>query len=231
MFRKSIGLSTVLLLASLTRGFRTIHHQRIQTCKPLGIALDDGNVISILAGSVAGALGVGAGYPFDTIGANKLAKMHSKKSNMGMFQTIKTVLDEEGLKGLYSGKYFIFSIYVLLTHFDLGVIGVMAGQSLIKSVAFFSNHFALNLFGSFRANDATSTEVLIVAALFSGFVVSFIHCPIERIKLLMQTDEANSYSSEIECITSVIKNDGFHSLFRKGLLATLIRDVPGNVYV
>ena len=104
----------------------------------------------------------------------------------------------------------------------------MAGQALIKSVAFFSNHVALSLFGNLYVNESPSLEVLVVAALFSGFVVSFIHCPIERIKLLMQTGERNSYSSEFECISSVIKNDGFSSLFNKGLLATLIRDVPGN---
>jgi ABC-type uncharacterized transport system permease subunit len=53
---------------------------------------------SILAGSVAGAVGVGVAYPFDSL----KTKAQLQQAN-NMFQTIASVYQEEGIAGFFSG--------------------------------------------------------------------------------------------------------------------------------
>ena len=60
-----------------------------------------------------------------------------------------------------------------------------------------------------------------------GFVTSFLVNPIERIKILMQSDKAGEYDSEIDCAIKVMKKDGLKGLMVRGLDATLAREIPG----
>ena len=60
-----------------------------------------------------------------------------------------------------------------------------------------------------------------------GFVTSFLVNPIERIKILMQSDKDGQYKSEIDCAIKVIKEDGLKGLLVRGLDATLAREIPG----
>ena len=60
-----------------------------------------------------------------------------------------------------------------------------------------------------------------------GFVTSFLVNPIERIKILMQSDKNGQYSSEIDCAVKVIQQDGLKGLLVRGLDATLAREIPG----
>lgn len=55
-------------------------------------------VTSILAGSVAGAVGVGVAYPFDTL---KTKSQLQQASNM--FQTVAAVYQQEGIAGFFGG--------------------------------------------------------------------------------------------------------------------------------
>jgi solute carrier family 25 (mitochondrial carnitine/acylcarnitine transporter), member 20/29 len=62
---------------------------------------------------------------------------------------------------------------------------------------------------------------------FAGFVTSFLVNPIERIKILMQSDKTGVYKSEIDCAVKVIREDGLKGLLVRGLDATLAREIPG----
>ena len=79
----------------------------------------------------------------------------------------------------------------------------MAGQAVIKSVAFGANAWALVLLDQMPA-EAGFID-LAIAASFSGFVTSFLVNPIERIKVLMQSDQTGRYSSELDCMTQIGK--------------------------
>lgn len=120
----------------------------------------------------------------------------------------KLVLEQEGIAGFYGG-----------------VLWVMLGQAFIKSAAFASNTWALNIV----ATDSSNPNVaeLVAAACFAGFLTSYVVNPIERVKILMQADNTNQYSSDLDCFLKVLKKDGVSGLVLRGIDATLWREVPG----
>lgn len=170
----------------------------------------DDNLLSVLAGSLAGSIGVGVAYPFDSIKTKMqdYASTSDDGKSIGTLEMVKFVLKEEGIGGFYGG-----------------VIWVMIGQAFVKGSAFSANNYALN----YLTNDpltASLTE-LILAAFFAGFVSSFFVNPIERIKILMQADSKNSYKNEIDCAIKVLRADGLAGFVFRGLSATLSREIPG----
>jgi solute carrier family 25 carnitine/acylcarnitine transporter 20/29 len=168
---------------------------------------------------------VGASYPLDSLKTKQQALALQGRQKT-LTETVKFVLQDEGISGFYQG-----------------VVGIMFGQALIKSSAFASNQWALTSLQQLGVTSAAATTTaagaaalasptilqLMTAASFSGFVASFVCNPVERIKVLMQagnTDEVG-YSNEIDCLTKVVQEDGWWGLFSRGLSATLVREVPG----
>lgn len=165
-------------------------------------------ILPLIAGALAGAVGVGIAYPFDTLKTKSQFNAVSKKSSIeiGLFASARQIFDTEGLRGFYGG-----------------VVCTMLGQSVIKAVAFFINNLVLNNLSpiSPRIFD------LIVAATVSGFVTSFFVNPIERVKILMQSDSKHEYFSEFHCVSKIMSEDGILGLLFRGLDATIMREVPG----
>lgn len=172
----------------------------------------DSSIVSLGAGSIAGAVGVGVAYPLDTIKTKVQAYATKAGTSLKLNEIVKKILDTEGPSGFYGG-----------------VSGVMIAQSFIKSAAFGSNAWALSQLAIALDFDKghPTTIMLALAAAFSGFATSFIVNPIERIKILMQADDTNTYANEIDCATKVLAQDGMEGLFFRGIDATLIREVPG----
>jgi len=188
----------------------------------------DTTTLSIIAGAIGGAIGVGTAYPFDklkTISQTYASEQMDGKS-LGMITMLKLIFADEGFQGFYNG-----------------VKGVMVGEAFIESTAFASNNWALSHFTwlnnvfdsqtigfnseSINSNNSGSMIELITAALFAGFITSFIANPIERVKILMQTDSKQVYKSELHCIYEVIKSDGMSGLFFRGIEAMLLREITG----
>lgn len=185
-------------------------------------------VASLVAGSVAGAVGVGVAFPLDTLktksqvlgsqsdfdisasqtGASELTISGDDISNMNMWQLFGFIYRLEGITGFYGG-----------------VKGMMIGQAIIKSGAFCANASGL-AFLSTHFSDLPSTICLLLAACWAGFVTSFLVTPIERVKVLMQA--SNTYKNEIDCLKSIIENDdmGVLGIFNRGLWPTLLREIP-----
>ncbi|KAJ1404966.1 mitochondrial carrier domain-containing protein [Ochromonadaceae sp. CCMP2298] len=176
-------------------------------------AVVDPAFLSLVAGSFAGAIGVGASYPLDSI-KTKSQTLASSGEQTSLLGTVKLVLQKEGVAGFYQG-----------------VVGVMIGQALVKSVAFSSNAYALDWITSVAGADALplvpSLPQLAAAAAFSGFVSSFVCNPVERIKVLMQAGNTDVYKNEFDCIQKVIAEDSWKGLLGRGLDATLVREIPG----
>ena len=95
--------------------------------------------------------------------------------------------------------------------------------ALIKSVAFSANQFGLDFLKQ-NLPAFPSVIVLLSAACFSGFVTSFLVTPIERIKIMLQA--SNAYDNELDCLRSVIQNDGLQGLLSTGLGPTFLREIP-----
>lgn len=167
-------------------------------------------VASLLAGSVAGAIGVGVAYPLDTIktksqlmeiSTSGAATMCSRPST---YQVVVQVFQKEGLAGFFSG-----------------VKTMMLGQAIIKSVAFGVNAMTL------EALPVGSKTSLILAACVAGFVTSFLVVPFERVKVMMQAQGKDLYQNkEIKCIQAVLSTEGVKGLMLRGLGLTLAREVP-----
>ncbi len=201
-----------LLLFCYIYAFRSLHNNHFKKNSMKRSFSVDPSLISLGAGSVAGAVGVGVAYPLDTIKTKVQAYAIKSETSLKLKEIVKTILKNEGLQGFYGG-----------------VKGVMLAQAFIKSAAFGSNAWALNELASFLGFDPSKPDLIMLAlaAAFSGFATSFIVNPIERIKILMQADDSNSYSSEIDCATKVLAQDGLQGLVFRGIDATLIREVPG----
>ena len=173
------------------------------------------DVLSITAGSIAGAVGVGFAYPLDSMKTkiqNIAASAPESKGAASLQNSLITaqcILKDEGLSSLYKG-----------------VAGVMLGNALIKACAFSANKWAL----SEIAIDDPTLNQLIIAAAFSGLVTSFFSNPIERVKVLMQSSESSGSDenvSEIQVILQVIQADGLNGLAFRGMDATIAREIPG----
>ena len=178
------------------------------------------DLLSVAAGSVAGAVGVGFAYPFDSMKTKiqniaALGKVDNADEQVPSFlQTAQLIFKNEGLLSLYKG-----------------VAGVMIGNGLIKACAFSMNRWAL---AELTAGSPTLDQLCFSAA-FAGLVTSFFSNPIERVKVLMQSmkksssidEEFNGEMSEVQVLHQVLELDGLYGLAFRGLDATLAREIPG----
>jgi hypothetical protein len=194
---------------------------------------------SVLAGSIAGAIGVGVAFPLDTLktkaqvlsqqrsaanaasaagAAGAASASAATRSNeqaqalasVTMFQTIAMIYKTEGWQGFFGG-----------------VKGMMAGQAVIKALAFSTNAATLKWLEQTAAPTLMTippTVLLLTAACTAGFITSFVVAPIERIKVLMQASSA--YRNEWHCLTVILETEGWRGLFSRGLGPTLAREIP-----
>lgn len=166
-------------------------------------------IVSLLAGAVAGAVGVGVAYPFDSV----KTKQQTMIGVTRMWDVVRIVLETEGVSGFYHG-----------------IKGIMCGEAVIKSVAFTVNTLILS--GVYHRDadtsnsDATLME-LFVAATASGLITAFISNPIERVKIIMQADRHASYESEYDVICQILNADGWWNFIFRGIDASIAREVPG----
>ena len=121
--------------------------------------------VSLAAGSIGGAVGVGIAYPLDTLKTKTQSNAGAAPSNP--FALAHAIFKSEGVAGFYSG-----------------VSTTMAGQALIKGVLFFVYGAACNALA--RTALGASTLSLCLAAAFSGAVGSLVMAPVERVKCVMQ---------------------------------------------
>lgn len=202
MYLYLVSIVACLVLRSQVEGYLT--NKKSSRKFPIKMSLDP-SVISLGAGSVAGAIGVGFAYPIDTIRikVQVYAVQKQDDAKLSLVAIFKKIVESEGIKGFYSG-----------------VGGVMLAQAFIKSAAFGSNAWALSEISDYFHLDESHAPLIALAfaAAFSGFVTSFVVNPVERIKVLMQADETKRYSSELDCAAKVVAQDGVQGLIFRGTL-------------
>ena len=223
------SLSSSAFIRATSRGQKTrtsfkncVHEYRVRKNKDdlTAAFLLAPAVASVVAGSVAGAIGVGVAFPFDTLktkaqvisrqrsdsGGSSAMALQKTEENINMLQLIALVWKTDGIAGFFGG-----------------VRAMMVGNAIIKSLAFSANAIGLSML-------QTHTEIpdvlaLLMAACFSGFVTSFVAAPIERIKVMMQAS-SGIYKNEIECFQAILRTEGLKGFMGRGLGATLAREVP-----
>lgn len=160
---------------------------------------------SLLAGSVAGAIGVGIAFPLDSL----KTKQQVMPGGTTVWNVISYVWQNEGIRGFFQGVRLM-----------------MVAQAIIKSSAFACNNFGLTVLSKYDI-PVSNTSKLLLAACFSGFVTTFIVVPFERIKIMMQAAQKGVYNSSLDCLRAVLRNEGLLGLFERGLGPTLVREIPG----
>jgi len=168
---------------------------------------------SVLAGSIAGAIGVGVAFPLDTLKTKaqvigqQASKNHSDTASMNMIQITKLIYETDGIRGFFGG-----------------VRGMMAGQAIIKAAAFGANAFMFQTLNDMHVFWANPIIPLILAAFYAGFLTSFLVTPMERIKVMMQASDL--YTNELDCANAVLTKEGIRGLLGRGLGPTMAREVP-----
>ena len=131
--------------------------------------------------------------------------MTAAPSKPNMLQVAQALYRQEGLEGFFGG-----------------VQTMMLGQALIRAVCFATNAAVID---HLQGSAMDSSTILMLAAFSAGVTASFVVTPVERIKVMMQSNPG-MYSDEMECIQAVLAKEGLGGLMSRGLGITLLREIP-----
>jgi len=214
----------------------------------------DVGATSLVAGSLAGSIGIGMAFPLDTIKtkAQVLAQEQRQAALSSVATTtaaVTTLPNGDGSLSLTTSETVAFDVAASivptqsqhrlslwetaslimeregLPGFFSGVRVVMAGEAIIKAVAFTVNTLAF----AFLNEHLTGNHefiALLGAACLSGFATAFFVVPVERVKVVMQANP-RLYQNELDCIRVIHQQVGIVDFLFRGLGATLWREVPG----
>ena len=70
-----------------------------------------------------------------------------------------------------------------------------------------------------------ASTIMLLAAFSAGVTSSFVVTPVERIKVMMQSNP-DVYSNEMQCIQAVLNTEGMGGLLTRGLGISFIREIP-----
>ncbi|KAF9385895.1 hypothetical protein CPC16_007793 [Podila verticillata] len=176
-------------------------------------------VNDVVAGTVGGWAQVVSGHPFDTLKVRLQTQSNPPKYS-GAMDCLRVTLKEEGPAGLYRG-----------------VTSPLMGIGICNAVMFAANgHFRRMLQGG----DETKTLSLVqmgVAGSMAGGVMAFVNCPVELLKVKLQTQfkpapgslpvpgAIKPYTGVLDAGIRTFRQQGFRGLYR-GMDITLLRDVP-----
>jgi Mitochondrial carrier protein. len=148
--------------------------------------------------------------PFEVIRTSSIVGMRdANKGALGIFQVIKQIFKMEGLRGFFRG----------------GLIGI--GRSALGSGIFFNGveNFHV-LTKGLRDNKYIPNNLIdFVNACMTRFILTVINNPITVLKTKFEVVGNNEYKGIIQAIRHIYQIDGIRG-FYKGMMTTLMRDVP-----
>ncbi|CDR37947.1 CYFA0S01e19460g1_1 [Cyberlindnera fabianii] len=166
------------------------------------------NLKSITAGGVGGVAAVLTGHPFD------LVKVRLQSGQFPtMSSAVKNIISTSGITGFYRG-----------------VVPPLLGVTPMFAVSFWGYDMGKRIVSSYYSGQDTttfSTAQISSAGFISAIPTTLVAAPMERVKIVLQTQDANAPKSTIGAVKRILADGGLSSLFR-GSLATLARDGPGS---
>ena len=157
---------------------------------------------NLLAGGFGGLCSLVVGYPFDTV---KVRLQTSSQYHSAM-HCFKSIIIKEGPMSLFRG---------------------VSGLALVAlprfALMFHSNTVARNLFFKSDESSHNYVHICLSGALSQILVVPLIVAPLERIKVILQTD--TKINGQVACLKHIIAQEGVQGVF-KGTLVTFARDMP-----
>ncbi|KAI7867813.1 mitochondrial carrier domain-containing protein [Spinellus fusiger] len=175
-------------------------------------------VKELVAGTVGGWAQVAVGHPFDTLKV-RLQTQPSPPIYKNAMDCFHLLVKQEGFKGLYRG-----------------VASPLAGVGFCNAVVFMSNGEFRRLLQGGGPNKVLSLPQVGLAGSMAGTVMSFFNCPIELLKVKLQTQDPRGiigisgqleapYKGVIDCGMRTVRDHGAKGIYR-GLGITLLRDSP-----
>lgn len=173
---------------------------------------------NFLAGGVGGICCVSAGHPLDTIKVRLQTMPKPAPGQLplyaGTFDCAKKTVMKEGVLGLYKG-----------------MAAPLTGVTPMFAVCFFGFGIGKKLQQK-HPDEQLSLVQLFNAGMLSGIFTTAIMTPGERIKCLLQVQQATAssevkYAGPVDCAKKLYKEGGIKSIY-KGTAATLLRDVPAS---
>ncbi|KAI7897080.1 mitochondrial carrier domain-containing protein [Mucor mucedo] len=172
----------------------------------------------LIAGTIGGWAQVVVGHPADTIKV-RLQTQPSPPIYSSAMDCVRKLVKEEGAKGLYRG-----------------VMSPLAGIGFCNAVMFMANGHSRRLLQNGDDKKVLSIFEIGVAGSMAGSVMAFLNCPIELLKVKLQTQDpkgvlgANgklepAFKGVIDCGIRTVRSQGFKGIYR-GMGITLMRDTP-----
>lgn len=170
-----------------------------------------------ISGGFGGVCTVVAGHPLDTIKVRlqtmPLPAPGEQPQYRGTYDCAAQTIRKEGFRGLYRGMS-----------------APLTGVAPIFAMSFFGFGLGKRLQQQ-HPDDQLSNLQLFAAGSFSGIFTTSIMAPGERIKCLLQIQQAGTqppkYNGMVDCAKQLYKEGGIRSVY-KGSVATLMRDVPAS---
>lgn len=171
---------------------------------------------NFFSGGFGGVCLVAAGHPLDTVKVRvqtmAVPTIGQMPQYTGTVDCVVKTFQQEGLKGFYKGM-------------ATPLVGVIP----MCSITFFGYSLGKKIQTSKHDGHHSSLQIF-NAGMLAGLGTTVLVAPGERIKCLLQIQADNSvhkYSGPLDCATKLYHTGGIRSLYR-GLLATLLRDVPAT---
>lgn len=160
---------------------------------------------NLVAGGFGGLCSLAVGYPFDTVKVRLQTSTNSTTTYKSAFDCLKKIVVHEGAFNLFRG------------------ISGLACVALPRfALMFHSNTVARNYLMD-NEDSKHYFHIMLSGALSQILVVPLIVAPLERIKVIMQTD--HNVQGQWSCFKQIVANEGPRGLF-KGTLITYARDMP-----
>lgn len=159
---------------------------------------------------------VAVGHPFDTT----KVKLQTSNEFTSAMDCVRKTIAREGFRGLYRGM--LTPLLFVTPLFATCFWGYEMGCKLIRKSSNVPEGVPLSL------------AQISVAGGFSALPTTVLMTPIERVKVLLQTQKIDPitgkrpFSGPVSVVGHLYKTGGMASIYR-GTFATLLRDVPGSV--
>jgi len=176
-------------------------------------------VKNFIAGGFGGTCLVFAGHPLDTIKVRLQTQPHSQDGKptlyRGTFDCAKKIVQKESFRGLYKG-----------------MATPIVGVAPMYALCFFSFTMGKKLQQN-SEDQVFSMRELFLAGGLAGLSTTVVLAPGERVKCLLQVQNANlssnapKYKGPADCFKQLYKQGGIRNIY-VGTVATACRDVPSS---
>lgn len=170
-------------------------------------------VKNFLSGGFGGMCTVVVGHPFDTIKVRLQTQSPTSPAYSGAWDCTRQTVAKEGPRALYKGMF--APLLASSPIFALSFMGFGIGKKIQQKTP----------------DEALGPARLALAGALSGLLTTVIMAPGERVKCLLQVQQASTgpdkYSGPKDVVRSLYREGGLRSIFR-GSAATAARDVPAS---